>query len=93
MARKKKKLSIEEELIELEREVTECKDEIQKLTERKKELKQLIEQKQMEVLHQAVLKSGKSIKEVIALINEDTQEEKSEKSVDETVTPIHGENE
>ena len=79
MARRKiKNLSIEEELMELGREVTECEDEIKRLTpvrDRKKELKQLIEQKQMEALYQAVQQSGKSIQEVITWINGGSQGE------------------
>ena len=75
MARKKKKdLSIEEELMELGREITECENKIKQLADRKKELKQLIEQKQMEALLQAVQKSGKSIEEVIAWINSESQD-------------------
>lgn len=74
MARKKK-LTLEEELIELGIEAEKCEDEIKKLSDRKKELKQLIERKQMEVLNQAVIRSGKSIEEVIALINADSQEQ------------------
>lgn len=73
--RSKKNLSIEEELMELGREVTECEDEIKRLTDRKKELKQLIEQKQMEALYQAVQQSGKSIQEVITWINGGSQGE------------------
>ncbi len=73
MARKKK-LSLEEEIRELELEAENCEGEIKKLTDRKKELKQLIEQKQLEALHIAVLKSGKSIEEVISLINGGGQE-------------------
>lgn len=74
MARKRKNLTIEEELMELEKEITGCEDEIKRLSERKKELKQLIEQKQTEALYQAVLKSGKSIEEVLAWINSDSQD-------------------
>lgn len=74
MARKKK-LTLEEELIELGIEAEKCENEIKKLSDRKKELKQLIERKQMEVLNQAVIRSGKSIEEVIALINADSQEQ------------------
>lgn len=77
MARKRK-LTLEEELIELKNEVERCEEEIKGLTDRKKELKQLIEQKQMEVLNQAVIRSGKSIEEVIALINADSQEQQVE---------------
>lgn len=73
MARRSKKLTIEEELISLQKEITECEDEIKRLTDRKKELKQLIERKQMEALLQAVQRSGKSIEEVIAWINNDNQ--------------------
>ena len=73
MARRKKNLTIEEELMELQKEITGCEDEIKRLTDRKKELKQLIEQKQTEALYQAVLRSGKSIDEVIAFINKQNQ--------------------
>lgn len=76
MARKRKKnLTTEEELVELEREVTECEDKIQKLTERKKELEQLIEQKKMEALHQAMVEAGKSMEEVMSLIRENKEQE------------------
>lgn len=74
MARRKKNLTPEEELIELGKEAEKCEEEIKRLSDRRKELSQLIEQKQMEVLHQAVLKSGKSIDEVISLINSEGQE-------------------
>lgn len=75
MARRKKNLTTEEELMELQKEITGCEDEIKRLTDRKKELKQLIEQKQIDALYQAVLRSGKSIDEVIAWINSDSQGE------------------
>lgn len=75
MARRKKKLTLEEELLELELEVQSCEEEIKKLTDRKQEIQCLIEQKQMEALHQAVQKSGKSIEEVIALISSESQEQ------------------
>ena len=74
MARKKKNLTPEEELLELVQGVEKCEVEIRRLTDRKKELKQLIEQKQMEALLQAVQKSGKSIEEVIAWINSENQD-------------------
>lgn len=70
MARRKKKLTLEEEIRELELEIESCEGEIKKYTEKKKELKTMIEQKQMEALHQAVVKSGKSIGEIISLIND-----------------------
>lgn len=73
MARKKKNLTPEEELLGLVQEVEKCEDEIKRLSDRKKELKQLIEQKQMEALYQAVQSSGKSIQEVIDLINSSSQ--------------------
>lgn len=79
MARKKKKdLSVKEELMELGREFTECEDEIKRLMDRKKEVKQLIEQKQMEALYQAVLRSGKSVEDVIAWINSDSRVEEGQ---------------
>jgi len=73
MARRKKNLTTEEELMELQKEITECEDEIKRLSERKKELKQIIEQKQTEALYQAVQRSGKSIEEVLNWINNDDQ--------------------
>lgn len=72
---RKKNLTLEEELDGLKREAAECEDKIKQLTDRKKELKQAIETKQMEALYQAVIKSEKSIDEVIAWINGDSQEE------------------
>lgn len=92
MARKKK-LTLEEELVELKKEAEKCEEEIKRLNDRKKELEQLIEQKQIEVLHQAVLRSGKSIDEVVALINGDTQEERVEESMDGTASLAHEEGE
>lgn len=71
--RSKKNLTIEEELAGLKEEITKCEDEIKRLTDRKKGLKQIIEQKQTEALYQAVLQSGKSIEEVLAWINSDSQ--------------------
>lgn len=70
--RKSKNLSIEE-LDALRKEAVECDEKIKALSDRKKELKQLIEQKQMEALYQAVQRSGKSIQEVIDLINSGNQ--------------------
>lgn len=78
MARKKKNLTPEEELLELVQGVEKCENEIKRLTDRKKELKQLIEQKQMEALYQAVQRSGKSIQEVIDLINSGNQAEEGQ---------------
>ncbi len=78
MARKKKNLTPEEELLELVQGVEKCENEIRRLTDRKKELKQLIEQKQMQALYQAVLQSGKSIQEVIDLINSGSQAEEGQ---------------
>ena len=73
MARRKKNLTTEEEIMELQKEITECEDEIKRLSERKKELKQLIVQKQTEALYQAVQRSGKSIEKVLNWINNDDQ--------------------
>lgn len=78
MARKRKNLTIEEELMELEKELTGCEDEIKRLTERKKELKQIFEQKQTEALYQAVIRSGKDIGEVIDWINSESHGEQQE---------------
>ena len=66
---------MEEEIFELELEAEKCGEEIERLTERRKELEELVGQKQMEALHQAVLKSGKTVEEVISLISSDGQAE------------------
>lgn len=47
-------------------------------------MKHLIEQKQIEVLYQVVFRLGKSINEVVALINEDTPEKRTEGNMDGT---------
>ena len=47
---------------------------MKELTNRKKELKQLIEKKQMEALYKAAMESGKSIEETISLINGNKEE-------------------
>lgn len=72
--RKRKNLSLEEELNVLKEEVTECEEKMKELTNRKKELKQLIEKKQMEALYQAAVESGKSIEETISLIHGNKEE-------------------
>ena len=68
MARRKQ-LTLEEELIKLKQEATVCEYKIKELSDKKKELKGLIEKKQMEALYQATVKSGKSIDEVISMLN------------------------
>lgn len=68
--RKKKNISLEEELAVLTEEMNECERKIKELTDRKKELKQQIERKEMEALYQAAVESGKSIEETISLIHE-----------------------
>lgn len=57
MARRKQ-LTLEEELIK-----------IKELSDKKKELKGIIEKKQMEALYQATVKSGKITDEVISMLN------------------------
>lgn len=72
--RKKKNVSLEDELIALAREMEECEEQIKELTNRKKELKQSIEMKQMEALYKATMESGKSFEEAISLISENREE-------------------
>lgn len=71
--RKKKNMTLEEELLALSEEMTRCEEKIKELTSRKKELKQLIEKKQMEALYKATVESGKSIEEAISLIHENKE--------------------
>ncbi len=68
--RKRKNVSLEEELIALSREMDQCEEQIKELTNKKKELKQSIEKKQMEALYKATMESGKSVEEAISLISE-----------------------
>lgn len=72
--RKKKNMTLEEELLVLSEEMTRCEEKIKELTSRKKELKQLIEKKQMEALYKATMESGRSIEEAISLIHENKEE-------------------
>lgn len=72
--RKKKNMTLEEELAALTEEMAQCEEKIKGLTGRKKELKQLIEKKQMEALYKATVESGKSIEEAISLIHENKEE-------------------
>ena len=67
--RRKKNISLEEELASLTEEMDACEAKIKELTDKKKQLRQQIEKKQMEALYQAALDSGKSIEETISLIH------------------------
>ena len=79
--RKKKNLTLEEELAALTEEMANCEEKIKELTSRKKELKQLIEKKQMEALYKAAVESGRSIEEAISLIHENKEEVPKQESV------------
>ncbi len=71
--RKRKNISVEEELSILTEEMAECEEKIKDYTNRKKELKQEIEKKQMEALYKATMESGKSFEEAISLIHENRE--------------------
>lgn len=71
--RKRKNISVEEELGILTEEMAECEEKIKEYTNRKKELKQEIEKKQMEALYKATMESGKSFEEAISLIHENRE--------------------
>lgn len=71
--RKRKNISVEEELVILTEEMAECEEKIKEYTNRKKELKQEIEKKQMEALYKATMESGKSFEEAISLIHENRE--------------------
>lgn len=73
--RRKKSVSLEEELMALTEEINACEEQIDRLTEKKKELSELKEKKQMEALYKATMESGRTIEEAISLINEKTEEE------------------
>lgn len=87
MARKKKNMTLEEELAALTKEMVQCEEKVKELTARKKELKQLIEKKQMEALYKATVESGKSIEEAISLIHENKKEVSQQAPVSEENRP------
>lgn len=75
MPRTKKTLSVEEELAELEKELTECEDQIRNDMNKKEQLIRAIESKKMGMLYQAISKSGKSIDEVISWLQQNIQQD------------------
>lgn len=75
MPRTKKTLSVEEELAELEKELTECEDQIRNDMDKKEQLIRAIESKKMGMLYQAISKSGKSIDEVISWLQQNIQQD------------------
>ena len=63
--RKKENLTPEEQLERIEQELEEYGEKIKELRQQKKELEKQIAEKEKEELYKAVVKSGKSIQEIM----------------------------
>ena len=73
MARGRKKqvnLTLEEQLEAVDNEILECKEQLNDLKEKRKELNEQMEGIQKEKLYRAVVESGRSVEEVIEMIYE-----------------------
>ena len=64
------------ELEKLEKELTKCESQIKDNMEKKDRLIRSIESLKMGMIYQAMLKSGKSVSEVISWLEQDTQSDK-----------------
>ncbi|MDO5135379.1 MAG: flagellar export protein FliJ [Eubacteriales bacterium] len=74
MARGRKKLvniSLEEQLEAIERQIEETEMSLKDLRQKRKEIEEKIKEEKKEELYKAVLASGKSIDEILAVIAED----------------------
>lgn len=67
--RKKEKLTFEEQLANINQEIATCSEKLKMLKAEKKELEDRADEAKKEELYQAVLKSGKSMDDVIGLLS------------------------
>jgi len=77
MARGRKKqetFTLEEQLENVTKEITECENHLKELKDRRKAIRDQIEEAQKEKLYRAVKQSGRSIDEVIAAICDKKEE-------------------
>ncbi|HJB92111.1 MAG TPA: flagellar export protein FliJ [Candidatus Eisenbergiella merdigallinarum] len=68
MARRKKNMTYEEELVFLESEIANTEETLKQLKSRKKELEKVKEQEELKALYDAIKGSGKTVEEVIATL-------------------------
>lgn len=66
--KKKEVFTLEEQLENVTREITECENQLKELKDKRKIIRDQIEAAQKEKLYLAVKQSGKSIEEAIAVI-------------------------
>lgn len=78
MARGRKKqeiLTLEEQLVAVEKEITEYEGKLKALKEKKKALNNQIEEAQKEKIYRAVVASGRSIDEILAALSDKKEEQ------------------
>lgn len=78
MARGRKKqetLTLEEQLAAVEKEITEYEGKLKTLKEKKKALNNQIEEAQKEKIYRAVVASGRSIDEILAVLSDKKEEQ------------------
>lgn len=78
MARGRKKqetLTLEEQLAAVEKEITEYEGKLKALKEKKKALNNQIEEAQKEKIYRAVVESGRSIDEILAVLSDKKEEQ------------------
>lgn len=77
MAGRRKKtanLTLEEQLEIVQKEITECEEQLKALKGKRKELNSQLEDAQKERLYRAVVQSGRSIEEILDVISEKKDE-------------------
>ena len=67
--KKQETLTVEEQLQNLENQISEAEMNLKGLKAKKKDLEAKIKEEQKEKLYKAVLQSGKSVEEIIARLN------------------------
>ena len=72
--KKQMNLTLEEQLTAVEKEIMECEEQLKKLRNKKKDLKQQIEEKMKEELYSAFKASGKKMEDVIAAMSDNKNE-------------------
>lgn len=68
MARRKKNMTLEEEMAFLDGEITKAEDALKALKIRRKELAKAKEQEELQALYAAIKESGKSVADVISTL-------------------------
>lgn len=68
--KKQNMLTFEEQLITVNKRILEVEGELKKLRSQRKEIQEKIEQQKKEILFQAVVASGRTIEDVLAILKE-----------------------